>query len=81
MADRTSASVFSLIFEELAKDGEIDRKRLAKKLMKAAREFDFSTCQMECDKALLKLGVAKRGVDPEYPEDGERVLYWLEDYQ
>jgi len=80
MADRTSAAVFSTIFEALAK-GNIDPKKLAKQLMKATREYDFNTYQMDCDKALLKLGVAKMGVDPEYPEDGERVLYWLEDYE
>lgn len=80
MADRTAAHIFSLIFDALAKDGEIDRKRLAKQLMKAAREFDFNSCQMECDDSLLKLGVAKMGVDKDYPEDGRRVLYLGEDY-
>jgi len=76
MADRTSAGVFGLIFEELAK-GDIDPKKLAKKLMKATREFDFNACQMECDKALLKLEVAKMSADD--PDDA-RMLYLYEDY-
>lgn len=83
MADRTSAAVFGMVFEELAKaiDGEFDPKKLAKKLMKESQGFDFNSCQMGCDKALLKLGVAKMGIDKDYPEDGKRVLYLGEDYK
>ena len=76
MADRTSARVFGLIFEELAK-GDIDPKKLAKKLMKEAQGYDFNAYQMGCDDALLKLEVAKMSTDD--PSD-VRLLYLYEDY-
>lgn len=44
--------------------------------------FDFSSCEMQCDEALFKLGLAKRGHDPRYCEEGEQmVLYAVEDYE
>ena len=46
-----------------------------KKYWKMSREYDFSEYQMEADEALLKLGLARKGVDPDYPEDGDVMLY------
>ena len=38
-------------------------------------EYDFSDYQMESDEALIKLGLARRGIDPDYSEDEETTLY------
>ena len=75
MADRTSAAIFADIFEELAKDEPIDRIAFAKRMWAASRGYDFSPYQMSCDDALIKLGLARKGIDPKYPEDGETIIY------
>lgn len=75
MADRTSASLFAEIFRMLACDEPPDRKALAKKFWDESANYDFSPYQLYCDDALIKLGLARRGVDPEFPEDGETILY------
>lgn len=77
MADRSSAYLFSRIFrliDEHVHDAET-RKKLALEFWKESGSYDFSPYQMNCDEFLLKLGLARRGVDPDYPEDGEAMLY------
>lgn len=74
MADRTSACIFGYFFEEAARQGEIARPMVGF-MWNLARDYDFHPCQMDCDEALLKLGLAKMGVHPDYPDDGEVVLY------
>lgn len=37
--------------------------------------YDFSPYQIGEDDALVKLGLARRGVDPEHPDEGETLLY------
>ena len=76
MADRTSAYIFGEIFRDIASMPALPiRSRLAKEYWKMSREYDFSEYQMEADEALLKLGLARKGVDPDYPEDGDVMLY------
>ena len=59
MADRTSAALFAMIFNLLAKEQEpLDRKAAARDLWKESFKYDFSPYQMECDSALIKLGLA-----------------------
>jgi len=53
MADRTSAALFSYLFEKLADNEPID----AKYLWELQNNYDFSPQQMECDEALEKLGL------------------------
>ncbi len=79
MADRTSAGIFSDIFVYLAKQKKPDIK-FAKKLWRDSKQFDFDNAQLECDDALIKLGLAKLGLSKEYPEDGEITLYLGDDY-
>lgn len=76
MSDRTSAGIFAEVFSYLA-IGPIDAGTLkfAARMWESSRQYDFDPYQMGCDEALLKLGLAKRGVRPEYPSDGEVVLY------
>lgn len=64
--------VFEMIAEEIP---EARRKTVARKFWKMAGEIDFSDDEMECDKALIKLGLAKMAIDPNYPEDGLGVVY------
>lgn len=76
MADRTSAALFAEIFKLLAADAPpTDPKALARRFWGMRRGLDFSPYQMYCDEALIKLGLARLGVDPEYPEEGETMLY------
>lgn len=80
MADRTSAALFGEIFTILASKEKIDPKKLAARFFEMSKEYDFSNYQMGCDEALITLGLAKKGVREEYPEDGEVLLYKGEDY-
>lgn len=77
MADRTSArlfgDIFELIVDHLAPGSE--RDNVARLLWDKTYQYDFTPDQMGCDEALFALGFARRGVDPEYSEDGEVVLY------
>lgn len=77
MADRTSARVFGKVFELLAKNPTDEHKAIAKEIFAETGEYDFSSYQMDADDALMKLGLARIGVDPNYPDDdeGEMVLY------
>lgn len=74
MADRTSARVFGKAFMLLAEE-PFDKQRVIDLLWKETRGFDFSPYQMCCDEALMKLGLARKGVDPDYPSEGETILY------
>lgn len=72
MADRTSAAIFGEIFERLAKLPDNRNKAMAKWLWKKAGSYDFCDEQMGCDKALIRLGLAKAGKD-EYGD--ETIIY------
>lgn len=80
MADRTSASIFAIVFKCLAEDNSEKAREFARKLWGEKNSYDFNSYQMYCDEALITLGLAKKGINPEYPEDGEVTLYWQEDY-
>ena len=75
MADRTSAALFGKIFSLLAKNPTDEHKAIAKEIFSYTGEYDFNNYQMEVDKELIILGLAKMGIDPKYPEDGETVIY------
>lgn len=75
MADRTSAEAFGTIFELLSKKPNWDSKELALKIWQISRNYDFSPCQMECNKDLVKLELAKKAIHPDYPEEGKQILY------
>lgn len=75
MSDRTSAGVFGKMFNLLAKNPTDEHKEIAKELWPEIQEYDFSEYQMYCDDALIALGLAKTGINPKYPEDGEVIIY------
>lgn len=75
MADRTSAEIFGTVFEFLSEEPTPANKKFARRLFDMAQNYDFNDYQMEADEALMALGLARRGVDPEYPEDGETIIY------
>jgi hypothetical protein len=61
MADRSAARVFGSIFEVMAEDS-LDALPL--RIWNMSKRYDFSPCQMDCDDALIKLGLAvDRGDD------------------
>ncbi len=78
MSDRTSASVFGKMFTLLAKNPTEEHKEMAKEIFKMTDEYDFGYYQMYVDEELMKLDLAKIGIDPDYPEDGEVVIYGIE---
>jgi hypothetical protein len=70
MADRSSAEIFGEVFDYLAKTGDV---KAARHFFKLTQRYDFSLCQMECDKSLVKLGLARKAKD----EDGyTRTVYF-----
>ena len=71
MADRTSATVFSLVFNKLASDPTDQHKQWAREIWPETYKFDFSAYQMYCDDALLMLGLARRV----NTDDGPRIVY------
>jgi len=77
MADRTAAAIFGDIFTFLAE--ELDpgppRDKLARHFWDQSRNYDFHACQMDCPDALIKLGLARKGIDPKHPDDGETMIY------
>lgn len=75
MSDRSSAGIFAMVFKLLAKNPTSENKAEARKFFKKSMEHDFSPYQMYADKACLALGIARKGVDPDYPDDGVRVLW------
>lgn len=64
MADRTSAEIFRRFFEEAARQGEIARP-MVEFMWNMTADYDFWVDQMECDDALVTLGLAKRRPDGE----------------
>lgn len=79
MADRTSAGLFAKLFELLAKNPTEEHKEIAREMYNLTSEYDFSDYQMCADDACLTLGIARRGVNPEYPEHGVMTLWPGED--
>lgn len=75
MADRTSAGLFGNIFNLLAENPTQENKVIASKIYPMRKEYDLSDYQMYCDESLIKLGLARMGYDPEYPEEGEVIIY------
>jgi hypothetical protein len=77
MSDRTSASLFADIFKILADHvppGD-ERDALARRIWASTRDYDFSPYQMYADESLISLGLARRGVNPDWPDEGEVTLY------
>lgn len=71
MADRTSARLFGRIFEQLARESE-KNKDFAEWLWDEAKGYDFCSYQMDCDDALLALGLASMCHEEVlYLDDGE----------
>lgn len=70
MSDRTTASLFSRIFEHLANTATAEDKKFAEELYQETNSYDFSDYQMGCDDALIILGLARVEVN----EEGEEII-------
>jgi hypothetical protein len=75
MSDHQGAYEFGMMFRKLAEKPTDDAKEFAQLLWTLSREHDFSDDEMRADEALAKLGLARRGIDPDYPKEGEVWLY------
>lgn len=64
-----------MVFRLLADDGQLDRDSLVEYFWNVRSKYDFSPYQMDCDDALVKLGLARLRIDPEYPNEPERMFY------
>lgn len=67
MADRTSAGIFSELFMMFAVNATNTDKEYAHRVWAMAWQYDFSFQQMECDEALVRLGLARPGFDDGFP--------------
>jgi hypothetical protein len=56
MADHTSAEIFGLLFKYVAESEYLTKGRVADKLWKLAKNYDFSPDQMNANQALSLLG-------------------------
>ncbi len=75
MADRTSAYLFSQVFEHLAEVPITDCDRdFAQYMWALTQDYDFMDYQLECDDALVALGLADR-VEPT-EEEPSGIAYW-----
>ena len=76
MADRNSAEIFGSLFDMLAAGLPADPAETARLLWNMQKGYDFSPCQMECDDALLKLGLARElPPDPRWPDESGGMTY------
>jgi hypothetical protein len=76
MADRSSQWIFAEVFTMIAK--YVPKKKqpeAAEAMWKLSMEFDFSPGDMEVDDILIGWGLAKKGVDKDYPDEGEITLF------
>lgn len=68
LSDRTSAGLFAGIFEFLAEEPDERGKKFARRLWEMTKQYDFTPCQMECDDALLDLGLMRKGTYPQHDQ-------------
>ncbi len=86
MADHTAAKIFGAIFRHLGKErngpgSDLDLDNFAEWLWDLHQKIgDFSTEQMNCDKELVALGLAKMVPNPDDPDDHSVFAYKGEDY-
>lgn len=75
MSDRDSAYIFSKAFELVVEHvPPKKRETCAKELWQMSLDYDFAPSDMNIDKVLMKLGLAREGIDKDYPDE-TTVLY------
>lgn len=75
MSDHSSAEIFGTMFAKLARNPTDEHKALAAELFKFSQNFDFSEEQMGVDRELKILGLARKGTDPRFQQDGKVWIY------
>ena len=62
MSDRTAAEIFGFVFVELKRHlherNKLEISMIAERIYDGSKKYDFSRYQMECESALLDLGIA-----------------------
>jgi len=59
MSDSRSPMFFARLFEWLAEDPTARNKAFADEMQKLSMEYDFASCELEVDDAMVALGIAK----------------------
>jgi hypothetical protein len=77
MSDHSSAEIYREIFRLLASDPTPQHIKWSHKLWKQSQQFDFGPDMLHIEKELKKLGLCRKGLNHDYPEDGEIWLYGL----
>ena len=69
MEDKVAAYLFGVFFEEMAKHSHLPgMKESARKVYEDSLDFDIEDSDMDCDAALLKLGLKEENNEKlEYP--------------
>lgn len=76
MSDKDSAAMLSELFLILSKFPPSEmRSEIATWAWEMTKGRDFHPSDMQTDEELTLLGLARKGIDPCYPEDGETTLY------
>ncbi len=75
MGDSTSARIFGDFFRNAAKLKCSKKDPHVKFMWCSQLPYDFHPSDMECDEELIELGLARRGIDPDYDPEEKTVLY------
>ncbi len=76
MSDRSSAYIFGRVFELIDKHVPKGKRfTQARRFWTMSLEFDFGPSDMHADPALKRLGLARKGLSPDYPEEGPITIY------
>lgn len=69
MSDRSSAYLFSMLFEMFAEEDTEQAKEYARRVWVMSWQYDFDFVQMGCNEALERLGLSKSrpSDDPDDP--------------
>ncbi len=59
----------------LAEDPTEEHKVMAKRIYQMTKEYDFDSYQMGAGEPCVELGIARKGIDPRYPEVGMMILW------
>ena len=77
MSATTTAGLFHDIMRDLSETPDKRTKKIARRIYEKVKDYDFAVSEMYADEFLIKLDLARHGLD----EEGfEIVEYYLEDY-
>lgn len=76
--DAPQAQLFGFLFKEMARfPPSQERTAYLARLWKQAEVYEFSWADMRADEALLVLGLAMKGPDPNPEAEGKEIVFYL----